>query len=227
MDSPEEDIRHLIATRLGLSRSTINDHLNYANCLSDEIIEYLIQNKANKKFFDNSRKEKSKLLRSLESQRLSGEEKTRRISDFMRDLYEGTGGEGRLRASGQPHTPVSNGPVEQQANNSHLTDPEGTAPGAANDGDEGQGDESEELNELSDDEPSQDQDEEPDIEDCSIDSAVDISELKEEAAEIAVNLNLAIRDACNIDELESCIAQGIADFEEVRRRLHSLQGEIC
>jgi len=65
-DNKHDNIRQVLADRLGKSVTTINHYLTYGKYLSDEAMESLVESKATKKFFEAAQINKKDLIKILE-----------------------------------------------------------------------------------------------------------------------------------------------------------------
>lgn len=223
----EEDARHVISLRLGLDRDTVNSHLNFARCLSDEVIEYFVRVRAKKKFFENAQKEKRKLERKLEGRKLSPEEITKQISELMKKIFDETGGEGRPKDSIKAKTPAAKKTKTDEPN---LPDPQETS---SDDSDNVF--EDSRLKELDHsknaDEPQEDCDE-PDGDDLSSTDSGEqsrddfsvLSDIRRAALDVAKSLEELV-EIINLEEIEVRLTQGIDTLSGLRERVLSLSGK--
>jgi hypothetical protein len=82
-DNNEENIRSLMATRLGKSPSTINKYINYGRSLNNNILETLVQSKEGKKFFEAAASNKRRLIKNLKCDGKDESAVTEKISEKM------------------------------------------------------------------------------------------------------------------------------------------------
>jgi hypothetical protein len=84
----EEDIRLILAQRLGKSRATIGKCLNHASHINNDVMQVLVEGKVDKDFFEEVQKVKRKLVDNLTADRKSEEEITRRVSETILRMHQ-------------------------------------------------------------------------------------------------------------------------------------------
>ncbi len=87
-ENREENIRLVLAERLGKSVITISKYLNHAEYLSDEAMSALIQAGADKEFFEKAQIAKRKILKGLKSSGASEEEIESQTSEDMIRIHK-------------------------------------------------------------------------------------------------------------------------------------------
>ena len=81
----EDDIREIMAERLGKSRTTINTYINHGRHLNDQTFDALIETGAGKDYFEKAQINKRIWVKNLESENTDREDITRMISEKMLD----------------------------------------------------------------------------------------------------------------------------------------------
>jgi len=213
VNNRDDDTRHVISVRLCMNRDTVNNHLNYAEYLSQDVLNFFIQQRATKKFFEAAQKEKRKRMKNLVSRRVSEEELTREISHFMQEIFESTGGEGRRRNNVQTNNPGDDGHAEEGGSTSIPQEPDI------------------ENEEVIDSIEAHDIDEElheddPDVflnnNGRSTDVDRIISEVKDTISDIAIRINLEIQNASGLDQIVDLLTRQIDSLTELRDHVRSL-----
>lgn len=87
-ENREEDVRHILSLRLGKNRDTINAYLNYGEYLTPEILEYFIERRAPKSFFEKTQNRKRMEIRKLKVPENSLMIMTEAISQFMLEEWD-------------------------------------------------------------------------------------------------------------------------------------------
>jgi hypothetical protein len=88
IDSKENNIRSVLADRLGKSPNTISKYLQHGNYLNDETLQTLIDVNVKKGFFEAIQKDKQRLIDELESQQKAHDEIVNAVSARMLSLLE-------------------------------------------------------------------------------------------------------------------------------------------
>jgi hypothetical protein len=89
IDRPENNIREVLADRLGRDPKTISKYLQHGNYLNDETLQMLINDDAAKKgFFEAIQKEKQRIIDELESQQKEYDEIVDVVSARVLSLLE-------------------------------------------------------------------------------------------------------------------------------------------
>jgi len=83
----ENDAVGILAFRMRKHRDTITAALNHVKYLSNDAIQFLIEQKAKKKFFEDIQSKKKNLDTKLTSQEKTGLEKTEEISKFILEAF--------------------------------------------------------------------------------------------------------------------------------------------
>lgn len=85
----EDDARHILSIKLGKDRDTINSYLNHAIYLSDDALQYLIEQTAPKEFFVKVQtKKRAEITRQLGSDNPSVPFITKSISEFILEEFK-------------------------------------------------------------------------------------------------------------------------------------------
>ncbi len=106
----EEDIRTILAKRLGKSRNTISDYLNYGEHLNENVFQYLINNKAKKDFFEKVQSNKRIKVKILKGRNLEDDAITEVISaDMFNWWLEYKNNKGKISSITAPPAPPSTG----------------------------------------------------------------------------------------------------------------------
>ena len=84
----QENVRHVIALRLGKSVSTVNQYLNHASFLSDETLNFLTEIGAGKEFFEEAQKNKRLEIMRMRNDRMSDVDITHQISNKVPEWHE-------------------------------------------------------------------------------------------------------------------------------------------
>jgi hypothetical protein len=90
----EDDVREILAERLGKDRSTINKYLNHGEYLSEETMDEILTSGEGKKFFEEAQRNKRILIRNMRSDEKLEEEIMAQISKQMLSWlkeYQSTG----------------------------------------------------------------------------------------------------------------------------------------
>jgi transcriptional regulator with XRE-family HTH domain len=87
-NNKQENVIKVLALRLGKSISTINQYLSHARYLSEEMLNLLATNEANKDFFEKANTNKTATLTRLKSDRKSDAEITDQISTKMMEWLQ-------------------------------------------------------------------------------------------------------------------------------------------
>ena len=90
----EDDVREILAERLGKNRSTINKYLNHGEYLSEETMGEILASGAGKKFFEEAQRNKRILIKNMKSDERSEEEIAAETSEqmsFWLEEYQSTG----------------------------------------------------------------------------------------------------------------------------------------
>jgi len=88
VNNREENIRMVLADRLGRAVKTISKYLNHAEYLDEKTFNHLIELEADKKFFEKAQKIKIIIIKNLKHQGESEESITNTVSDAMRKMFE-------------------------------------------------------------------------------------------------------------------------------------------
>ena len=83
MDNREDNIRALLAERLGKSLTTINKYLNHSEYLSEEKWDEILASGEGKKFFEEAQRNKRILIKNMKSVEKSDQEIMAQISEQM------------------------------------------------------------------------------------------------------------------------------------------------
>ena len=78
-----DNIRELIAERLGRSKTTINTYLSYSEYLTDETVAELAASKMTRTFFEKARSGKQKAIRELENSSYERNDITSQVSSIV------------------------------------------------------------------------------------------------------------------------------------------------
>ena len=93
INNKEENIRLILATRLGKSPNTISKYLNHGEHLSNDAIPVLMAAiphqtvKPNKQFFEDAQSNKNKMLVELKSEGMPENEITEKLSNFVLQMF--------------------------------------------------------------------------------------------------------------------------------------------
>jgi len=87
-DNKEENIRLVLAERLGKSRATIGKYLNHAENINNDAMQALVEGKADKDLFEAFQKMKRKLVGNLKADGVPEEEITRRVSEVILQTHQ-------------------------------------------------------------------------------------------------------------------------------------------
>ena len=87
-NNKEDDLRALMAERLGQAIKTTAKYICYGEYLDDEILETLVQSKVTRDFFDQSAPNKTRLVKNLRSDEKNDLEITAEVSKKMADWLE-------------------------------------------------------------------------------------------------------------------------------------------
>jgi hypothetical protein len=87
-ENREENIRLVLAERLGKSVTTISKYLNHAEYLTDEAISALVQAGEDKEFFEDTQIVKRKLLTNLKSSGTTEDEISTQVSEAMLRMHQ-------------------------------------------------------------------------------------------------------------------------------------------
>jgi hypothetical protein len=87
-DRPENNIRIVLAERLGKSVTTINKYLNHGEFLSEEALQTLIRAGVQKGFFEAIQKDKQRLIDELKSEQKSHDEIVEAVSERILSWLE-------------------------------------------------------------------------------------------------------------------------------------------
>jgi hypothetical protein len=85
--NPEDDVRHVIALRLGKEKDTVNTYLRHLEYLSDEAIQFFIARGAKKQFFEKAQKQKRLLLRTYTADGTPEEDIMQNVSSLLMGLF--------------------------------------------------------------------------------------------------------------------------------------------
>ena len=85
---PENNIRLVLADRLGKSPTTINKYLQHGKYLSDEALQTLIDVDVQKGFFEAIQKDKQRLIDELKAEQKSHDEIVNAVSDRVLSRLE-------------------------------------------------------------------------------------------------------------------------------------------
>lgn len=83
----EDNVRHVIAKRLGKDPSTINTYFSHLEYLSDPAVNVFISRGAKKQFFEKAQKQKKILLKTYREDESSEEEIIQNVSSLMIALF--------------------------------------------------------------------------------------------------------------------------------------------
>ena len=134
-DNRENNVRTVLAERLGKSVTTINNYLCHGEYLNDEIINVLVESREGKKFFESAQSNKRILQKDLKADGKSDEDVTAAISEkipswleeFRQNngritpiIYEGTSVEIDEDASDEKTTPKANSPRDFNHHNNEI-----------------------------------------------------------------------------------------------------------
>lgn len=222
-NNPEKDALHVISLRLGLNRDTVSSHLLYAKYLSDDVLDFFVQVKAKKRFFENAQNEKRKRERLEEEKEGSSiEEITRNISAFMREFHEATGGEGRRTDRGRGITPNTTETISvtvpEIANNRSIGIEEDEVMDNEDataiwervediEADMGTEDEQDVSSSEDEDFITDENITANEIQDEAEDDPLLVSEIKEAALEITRKLAIDLSNASDLEDLDSCLSR--------------------
>ena len=84
----EDDIREIMAERLGKSRTTINTYINHGRHLNDQAFDALIEARAGKDYFEKAQTNKRNWVKNFESENTDQEDIITMISGKMLDWHE-------------------------------------------------------------------------------------------------------------------------------------------
>jgi hypothetical protein len=93
----EENVREILAERLGKNLGTICKYLNYAEYLDPETLEVLVDLKADKRFFETAQRSKRVLIKNLRQEGHSDEQVETRICSALLDMFKEYSDTGRIR----------------------------------------------------------------------------------------------------------------------------------
>ena len=93
----EENVREILAERLGKDLATISKYLNYAEYLNPETLEALVDLKADKRFFEAAQKSKRVLIKNLRQEGHADEHVETQISGALLDLHREYTDTGRIK----------------------------------------------------------------------------------------------------------------------------------
>ena len=85
--SREDNVRTVIANRLSYKKQTINNHLNFAEHIDDDVLGKLADDDAPKRFFEDAQKFKRNKINILKEENILPEEITRIVSDYILELF--------------------------------------------------------------------------------------------------------------------------------------------
>jgi len=94
INNKEENVRLILAARLGKAPGTISKYLNHGEYLSDDTIPMLMTAipdqivKPNKQFFEKAQSNKNKILMELKSEGMSEDEITENLSCCVQQMFE-------------------------------------------------------------------------------------------------------------------------------------------
>jgi len=94
INNKEENIRLILATRLGKSPNTISKYLNHGEFLNDNAIPVLMAAipdqtvKPNKQFFEEAQSNKNKMLVELKSAEIPENEITEQLSNYVLQMFD-------------------------------------------------------------------------------------------------------------------------------------------
>jgi hypothetical protein len=83
----EDDVRHVIALRLGKEKDTVNTYLRHLEYLSEDAIQFFISRGAKKQFFEKAQRQKRILLRTYVEDSTPDEEITQNVSSLLMALF--------------------------------------------------------------------------------------------------------------------------------------------
>jgi hypothetical protein len=83
----DENIRVVLAERLGISRATIGKYLNHAENINNDAMQALVEGKADKDFFEAFQKVKRKLVGNLKDDGVPEEDITRQVSEAVLRMH--------------------------------------------------------------------------------------------------------------------------------------------
>lgn len=85
--NPEDDVRHVIALRLGKEKDTVNTYLRHLEYLSEDAIQFFISRGAKKRFFEKAQKQKRIHLRTYVADSTPDEEIMQNVSSLLMALF--------------------------------------------------------------------------------------------------------------------------------------------
>ena len=83
----EDDVRHVIALRLGKEKDTVNTYLRHLEYLSEDAIQFFISRGAKKQFFEKAQRQKRILLRTYVADSTPDEEIMQNVSSLLMALF--------------------------------------------------------------------------------------------------------------------------------------------
>jgi len=118
-DNKLDDLRQVLSERLGKSRNTINEHLNFARHLTDEAKDTFVAQKTGKAFFEETRVNKRTLINHLKSDSLAQGDITVEVSSKILEWLAEYQQTGKIKPDfGEPDPPEE---VEDQNNDATAT----------------------------------------------------------------------------------------------------------
>lgn len=119
INNKQENVRKIIASRLGKSVSTVNQYLNHGLYLNEDTMNFLADKGVSKDFFEEAQKSKRVEVIRMMSERLSDTEITNRISGEILEWHKEYQNDGKIR-------PVWNGenPDTEEESENHVEAPQ-------------------------------------------------------------------------------------------------------
>jgi hypothetical protein len=87
-DNREDDVREILAERLGKSRTTINSYMNHGRHLNDQALHALIEAGVGKDYFEKVQSNKRIWVKNFESEKTAQDDIIMMISAKMLDWHE-------------------------------------------------------------------------------------------------------------------------------------------
>jgi len=123
IQNTENNIRTLLATRLGKSPVTINKYLNHSEFINDETMQELINEDVEKGFFEANQFHKRSLIAALKKDEKSDDDITEAVSQLVLSLLEEYRQAEPVEISGDEIGQDEASPVETQAQPSGASAP--------------------------------------------------------------------------------------------------------